>query len=112
MGRAAGKRGLVILDKLQQGDIVLVERIKDPVLVVSKDFFNLSGEIIGCVILKKHTESPLHRYIESGAFSGYVQCEKMALLDLNVRGYKKIGHIQMLDRMEISDTIQGIFDYI
>jgi len=100
------------LDKLQQGDIVLVERIKDPVLVVSKDFFNLSGEIIGCVILKKSTTSPLHRYIEAGEFKGYVQCEKMALLDLNVRGYKRIGSIQMLDRMEICDTIQGIFDYI
>ena len=100
------------MDKLQQGDIVLVERIKDPVLVVSKDFFNLSGEIIGCVILKKSTASPLHRYIEAGEFKGYVQCEKMALLDLNVRGYKRIGNIQMLDRMEICDTIQGIFDYI
>ena len=100
------------MDKLQQGDIVLVERIKDPVLVVSKDFFNLSGEIMGCVILKKSTASPLHRYIEAGEFKGYVQCEKMALLDLNVRGYKRIGSIQMLDRMEICDTIQGIFDYI
>ena len=100
------------MDKLQQGDIVLVERIKDPVLVVSKDFFNLSGEIIGCVILKKSTASPLHRYIEAGEFKGYIQCEKMALLDLNVRGYKRIGRIQMLDRMEICDTIQGIFDYI
>ena len=100
------------MDKLQQGDIVLVERIKDPVLVVSKDFFNLSGEIIGCVILKKGTASPLHRYIEAGEFKGYVQCEKMALLDLNVRGYKRIGSIQMLDRMEICDTIQSIFDYI
>ncbi len=100
------------MEKLHQGDIVLVERIKDPVLVVSKDYFNLSGEIIGCVIFKKHTSSPLHRYIEAGEFRGYVQCEKMALLDLNIRGYKKIGSIQMLDRMEISDTIQGIFDYI
>lgn len=100
------------MEKLHQGDIVLVERIKDPVLVVSKDYFNLSGEIIGCVIFKKYTESPLHYYIESGEFRGYVQCEKMALLDLNVRGYKKIGSIQMLDRIEISDTIQGMFDYI
>lgn len=100
------------MEKLHQGDIVLVERIKDPVLVVSKDYFNLSGEIIGCVIFKKYTASPLHYYIESGEFRGYVQCEKMALLDLNVRGYKKIGSIQMLDRIEISDTIQGMFDYI
>ena len=100
------------MEKLHQGDIVLVERIKDPVLVVSKDYFNLSGEIIGCVIFKNYTASPLHYYIEADEFHGYVQCEKMALLDLNVRGYKKIGRIQMLDRMEISDIIQGVFDYV
>ena len=100
------------MEKLHQGDIILVERIKDPVLVVSKDYFNLSGEIIGCVIFKTCTASPLHYYIEVGEFRGYAQCEKMALLDLNVRGDKKIGSIQMLDRMEISDTIQGMFDYI
>ena len=34
-----------------QGDIIKVEKIKPPVLVVSKDFFNESGEIIGCPII-------------------------------------------------------------
>ena len=32
----------------RQGDILKVEKIKHPVLVVSKDFFNASGQIIGC----------------------------------------------------------------
>lgn len=40
---------------LHQGDILKVEKIKHPVLVVSKDFFNTSGEIIGCPIIKNST---------------------------------------------------------
>ena len=34
-----------------QGDIIKVEKIKPPVLVVSKDFFNESGEIIAVLLL-------------------------------------------------------------
>ena len=45
---------------LHQGDILKVEKIKHPVLVVSKDFFNTSGEIIGCPIIKNSTAGPLH----------------------------------------------------
>lgn len=34
-------------ETLHQGDIVKIERVKSPVLVTSKDFFNQTGEIIG-----------------------------------------------------------------
>ncbi len=43
---------------------------------------------------------------------GYVQCEKLALLDLNVRGYSRIDRIRYPDIMEVTDAIQGIFDYV
>ena len=33
--------------EIQQGDVLKVEKIKDPVFVASKNFFNQSGEIIG-----------------------------------------------------------------
>lgn len=49
-----------MLEQIHQGDILKVERIRYPVLVVSKDFFNTSGEIIGCPIYIKSTKSPLH----------------------------------------------------
>ena len=98
--------------ELHQGDVLKVERIKDPVLVVSKDFFNEEGEIIGCPILINSTEGPLHLRISTTDVSGYVQCEKVQLLDLNIRGYSKIGVIELDDRMEISDRIQSIFEYI
>ena len=37
-------------EALHQGEIIKIEKIKHPVLVVSKNFFNETGEIIGCPI--------------------------------------------------------------
>ncbi|MBQ9767216.1 MAG: type II toxin-antitoxin system PemK/MazF family toxin [Lachnospiraceae bacterium] len=98
--------------RLRQGDIVKVEHIKHPVLVVSKDFFNTSGQIIGCPIVEHSTKGPLHIFVQADEIKGYVQCEKLALLDLNVRGYKAIDRILLSDRMNIADAVQGIFEYI
>ena len=96
--------------ELHQGDILKIERIKHPVLIVSKDFFNTSGEIIGCPILSDSVKGPLHILISTTEVEGYVQCEKLALLDLSVRGYKKINRIRLEDKMNIADAIQGIFE--
>lgn len=98
--------------EIHQGDILQIEKIKPPVLVVSKDFFNKSGEIIGCPIYETGTEGPLHISIQTEEITGYVQCEKLALLDLNIRGYKKIDRIPLSDVINITDAIQGIFDYL
>lgn len=100
------------MGRYQQGDILKIEKIKYPVLVVSKDFFNSSGEIIGCPIYNVSSRSPLHIPVFTEEVIGEVQCEKLKLLDLNVRGYKKIAHINLSDIMNITDAIQSIFDYI
>ena len=100
------------MEHLCQGDIIKVEKIKQPVLVASKDFFNESGEIIGCPIFEHSAEGPLHIWVATEGITGYVQCEKLALLDLTVRGYKKIGRLFISDIMNITDAIQGIFEYI
>lgn len=98
--------------EIHQGDILKVERIKPPVLVVSKDFFNKTGEVIGCPIYEHGLEGPLHISIETAETSGLVQCEKLALLDLNVRGYKKVDSVPLASVIDIADAVQGIFDYI
>ena len=43
---------------------------------------------------------------------GYVQCEKLALLDLSIRGYKKVDRLAVSEMINVSDAIQGIFEYI
>ena len=97
---------------IQQGDIMTIEKIRNPVLVTSKNFFNQSGEIIGCPIFSHESGSPLHIYIRGNELEGYVQCEKMALLDLRVRRFHKIDSISVSDVMNITDAIQSIFDYV
>ena len=97
---------------VHQGDILKIEQIAHPVIVVSKDFFNTSGEIIGCPIFKISTSGALHIPVTGKEVEGYVQCEKLALLDLSVRGYKRIDRIPIEEIMNITDAIQGIFEYI
>lgn len=103
---------MVTLSGISQGDILKIEQIQYPILVVSKDYFNEHGQIIACPIFTNSSVGSLHVWIEAEAIAGYVQCEKLALLDLSVRGYRMLGSIELSDRINISDTIQGIFDYM
>ncbi len=101
-----------MLENIHQGDVLQIEKIKLPVLVVSKDFFNETGEIIGCPVYTIGSDGPLHIHISASKTEGYVHCEKLALLDLNARRFNKIDSISMQDLMNITDAIQGIFEYI
>ena len=40
----------------------------------------------------------------------YIQCEKLTLLDLLIRGYKRIGRISMFEVVNVSNIIQGLRD--
>lgn len=98
--------------RLLQGDIIKIERTKLPVLVVSRDSFNTSGAVIGCPIMDCSDDDPLHVQIIADETEGCVQCENVHLLDLEKRGFVKVGTISLEDRMEISDRIQNIFEYV
>ena len=100
------------MGQLQQGDILKIEKIKHPVLVTSKDFFNTSGAIIGCPIIINSNPGPLHIWTSTENVEGYINCEKLALLDLTVRGHKKIDSLPISEMMNVSDAIQGIFEYV
>lgn len=97
--------------KFEQGDILTVEKITQPVLVVSKNFFNKTEQAIVCPIVKNALPDPLHIDIHTDEISGKVLCEQMKLLDLKYRGYKIISLIGYADIINITDAIQGIFDY-
>ena len=99
------------MEQLHQGDLLKIENIRHPVLVVSKDFFNSSGAVIGCPVIKDSIAGPLHIWMSVEDNEGYIQCEKLALLDLSVRGYKRIGRLPRSEMINISDAIQSIFEY-
>ena len=100
------------MEHLHQGDLLKIENIRHPVLVVSKDFFNSSGAVIGCPVIKDSIAGPLHIWMSVEDNEGYIQCEKLALLDLSVRGYKRIGRLPLAEMINISDAIQSIFEYV
>ncbi len=100
------------MEHLHQGDILKIDKIVHPVLVASKDFFNSSGEIIGCPIIINSRPGPLHIWMDTENTKGYIHCEKLALLDLSIRGYKKTDSLPISEMINVSDAIQGIFEYI
>ena len=63
-------------------------------------------------IIKNSTPGPLHIWMATEKNEGYVQCEKMALLDMSLRSYKKVDRLPLSEMINISDAIQGIFEYI
>lgn len=94
-----------------QGDVLKIENQKNLVIVVSKDKYNETGEVIACPILK---ETRLLPTVQKVVFEGenyFVLCDKMKNLNLKVRSSKKLGQISMLDRMYVADAIQCLFDY-
>lgn len=99
------------IPQYEQGDILSIEDLNFPVLVVSKNFFHQSEQAIVCPIRSKAAPDPLHIKIIFGDLEGIVLCEQMKLLDLRYRGYKKIERIAYIDLMNISDAIQAIFEY-
>ena len=58
------------MEHLHQGDILKIEKIKHPVLVVSKVFFNTSAEIIGCPIIRESIPGPLHIWMSTDVNDG------------------------------------------
>ena len=45
---------------IEQGDLLRIEGIKYPVIVVSNNYFNQSGMVIACPIVKTAVPGPLH----------------------------------------------------
>lgn len=96
---------------VEQGDMLNVSGVKYPVIVVSNNFFNQSGKVIVCPILKNAAEGPLHIRLRDSAVEGYVLCEQVRFLDLNARSFSKLTATHYFDIIDISDAVMGIFDY-
>ena len=97
--------------RAEQGDILKIAGLAHPILVVSTNFFNESGRIIACPIVKDAVKGPLHIPLAEGPAEGFVLCEQVKYLDLSVRRFSKLGQAHYYEIMDITDAIMGIFDY-
>ncbi|MBR6452229.1 MAG: type II toxin-antitoxin system PemK/MazF family toxin [Lachnospiraceae bacterium] len=93
---------------VEQGDIIKIEGVGLPALVVSKNLYNESGHVIACPIVS----GPV-----SGTFayplpeSGFVLYDNLRQFDLETRGYTVTGKVPLADLIRITDNVQSLFDY-
>ena len=99
------------MDKIEQGDLLRVGGIRYPVIVVSNNFFNESGKVIVCPIVKQAVPGPLHIVLKDSTVEGVVLCEQVKYLDLHARHFSKLTATHYFDIMDISDAVMGMFDY-
>ncbi len=96
---------------IKQGDILKIENIKHPVLVVSNNFFNKTESVVVCPIVENTDQSPIHLAIEYDKKQMYVLTEQLKYLNLKTRGYSIKEHNDYDSIFEVIDTIQSIFEY-
>ena len=99
------------MQTIEQGDLIRVDGLKYPVIVVSNNFFNESGKAIVCPILKNAVAGPLHIKLKDVPLEGYVLCEQVRFVDLTARHFSRLMQTHYYDIMDISDAVMGIFDY-
>ena len=97
--------------KIEQGDLLRVIGLTNPVIVVSNNFFNASGKAIVCPIVKDAAEGPLHIRLKDCPIEGFILCEQVRYADLAARHFSKITAAPYFDIMDISDAVMGMFDY-
>ena len=90
-----------------QGDIIKISNLKDAMLVVSKnEFIKKTGVFHVCPLLENYAEGPLHIKVRGTAI-----CEQLKLIDPSARSCKRIDRVPYHMIMNVSDAIQGIFEY-
>jgi mRNA interferase MazF len=96
-----------------QGDILKIDGYKYRFLIVSKNaFIKSTGVFHVCPIIRDLTDGPLHIKIKGKKNeSGTALCEQIKMIDPSSRSCSIIDTIPYDSIMNISDAIQGIFEY-
>ncbi|MBQ5376381.1 MAG: type II toxin-antitoxin system PemK/MazF family toxin [Lachnospiraceae bacterium] len=98
-----------------QGDIIKIAGFdKRKFVIISKNaFIRATGVFHVCPLLKEKNDGPLHIIVLDNETNttGTAICEQVKLIDPAARACSKIGRIRYDDIMEVSDAIQGMFEY-
>ena len=98
---------------LRQGDIIKIQGYKDRFLLVSKNaFISATGMFHVCPFLPDVPSGPLHiAATGKNGENGTAVCESLKLIDPSVRSCRRLDSLAYRDIINISDAIQGIFEY-
>ena len=101
------------MNDYSQGDIIKIDGFKQKFLIISKtSFINALNLFHVCPIMTGLNEGPLHIRIRGlSGDEGIVACEQIKLIDPASRQCFRTDRISYIDKMNISDCLQGIFEY-
>ena len=109
----ARRKGDIIMQDFSQGDIIKINGFRSSFLIVSKNAFIRAVNMFHvCPLLSGVQEGPLHIHVAGvDETEGVVICEQVKLIDPAVRSCKRIDRLPYGMLMNISDALQGIFEY-
>lgn len=98
---------------LFQGDIIKIGGFKSLFMIVSNNaFIQATGVFHVCPVLENVSDGPLHICIEGiKGTKGTVLCEQIKLIDPEARNCRRLDRLPYGTVMDISDALQGIFEY-
>ena len=102
------------MNEFYQGDIIKISGFKKQLFViVSKNaFIKATGIFHVCPIFPAVPAGPIHIQIcGKKCESGTVICEQIKAIDPKARGCNRVDLLAYEDIMNVSDVIQGIFEY-
>ncbi len=102
------------MNEFFQGDIIKITGFKKQLFViVSKNaFIKATGIFHVCPMFSNIQAGPVHIPVRGKkGESGTVICEQIKAIDPKVRGCNKVDLLAYEDIMNVSDTLQGIFEY-
>lgn len=96
-----------------QGDIIKISGLEHKFIIVSKNaFIKATGVFHVCPVAERLSQGPLHIAIEGkNGVQGIVLCEQIKMIDPSARGCNKVDWVSYDAIMNISDAVQGIFEY-
>ncbi len=97
-----------------QGDIIKISGFtgRQFVIVSKNAFLRATGVFHVCPLVKGVSSGPLHIAVEGteGTY-GTVICEQIKLIDPKARGCARTDRLSYGQMMNVSDAVQGMFEY-
>ena len=96
-----------------QGDLIKLYGYKNLFLIISKNAFIKAVHMFHvCPVLQGIEAGPLHiPFTGVNGTAGTVICEQIKLIDPNVRNCSRVDRILYGELINISDAVQGMFEY-
>ena len=101
----------MVKDVLQQGTLIRLNGNVSIALILSREFFNQTGMVIACPVVREAPRAALNIKISTESFSGYAILSQLKSIDLTSRLYAVLGELPFSQIQNISDAVQDIFNY-